>query len=73
MADIATPSAATMSTIDAGAEPAQKGQNSKPEKPDEDRYKKDLAEAEKENAAAQEDLVRGLILGLAMNCQVSSY
>lgn len=57
MADIATPSAATMSTVDAGAEPAQKGQKSKPEKPDEDQYKKDLAKAEKENATAQEELV----------------
>ena len=57
MADIATPSAATISTIDAGAEPAQKSQKSKPEKPDEQKYKEDLAKAEKEHAASQEKVV----------------
>ncbi|KAL8841868.1 MAG: hypothetical protein Q9170_000741 [Blastenia crenularia] len=55
MADIATPSAATMPTIEAGSEPtADKAQKSKPEKPDEQSYKENLAKAEKEYAAAQE-------------------
>lgn len=58
MADIATPSAATMSTIDAGAEPSQKTQKTKPEKPDEHKYKESLGKAQKEHAAAQEKVVR---------------
>ena len=62
MADIATPSAATMSTIDAGAEPVGKTQKAKPEKPDESKYKEDLAKAEKEHAAAQEKVVCLLIV-----------
>ena len=57
MADIATPSAAAMSTIDAGAEPSQKPQKAKPEKPDEQAYQEILAKAEKEHKAAQEKLV----------------
>lgn len=58
MADISTPSAATMSTIDAGSEPvAEKPQKTKPEKPDEQKYKESLAKAEKEYAAAQEKFV----------------
>ena len=57
MADVATPSAATMSTIDAGAEPSQKSQKPRPEKPDEQKYKEDLAKAEKEHAASQEQMV----------------
>ncbi|KAK0514215.1 hypothetical protein JMJ35_002832 [Cladonia borealis] len=54
MADVATPSAATMSIMDAGAEPSSKAQKSRPEKPDEQQYKETLAKAEKEHAAAQE-------------------
>ena len=46
-----------MSTIDAGAEPAAKPQKTKPEKPDEQKYKEELAKAEKEHAAAQEKVV----------------
>lgn len=57
MADIATPSAATMSTIDAGPEPSQKAQKTKPEKPDEQTYKESLGKAQKEHAAAQERVV----------------
>lgn len=60
MADIATPSAATMSTIDAGAEHIQKPQKPKPEKPDEQNFKDNLQKAEKEHAAAQERFVGGL-------------
>ena len=59
MADIATPSAATMSIIDAGAEQvAGKAQKTRPEKPDEQVYKESLAKADKEYAAAQEKFVR---------------
>lgn len=61
MADIATPSAATISTIDAGSEPSQKSQKAKPEKPekpDEQKYKESLAKAQKEHVAAQEKVVR---------------
>ena len=58
MADVATPSAATMSIMDAGAEPSPKVQKSRPEKPDEQQYKENLAQAEKEHAAAQEKVVR---------------
>ena len=58
MADIATPSAATMSTIDAGSEPPQKSQKSRPEKPDEQSYQELLAKAESEHKAAQEKVVR---------------
>lgn len=61
MADMATPSAATMSTIDAGAEPTHKAQKSKPEKPekpDEQHYQEILAKADKEHKAAQEKVVR---------------
>ncbi|KAI4255966.1 MAG: hypothetical protein LQ352_002317 [Teloschistes flavicans] len=55
MADLATPSAATMSTIDAGSEPnPEKAHKVKPDKPDEQLYKESLAKAEKEYAAAQE-------------------
>jgi hypothetical protein len=54
MADVATPPA---------AEATQgKQQIVKPEKPDEDKYKEDLAKAEKEHAAAQEKLVSHLLL-----------
>ncbi|KAK5017342.1 multicopy suppressor of BFA (Brefeldin A), partial [Cryomyces antarcticus] len=55
MADLATPSAATMS---AGATSAPTGKDkthvSKPERPDEEQYKESLAKAEKELAASNE-------------------
>ena len=60
MADVATPSAVTMSTMDATAEHSSKVQKSRPEKPDEQQYKESLAKAEKEHAAAQEKVVRRL-------------
>ncbi|KAI9871105.1 MAG: hypothetical protein M1830_003307 [Pleopsidium flavum] len=57
MADLATPSAATMSTVNAGADRVDdKTSKIKPEKPDEEKYKADLAKAEKEHAAVQERL-----------------
>jgi len=58
MADMATPSAAAMSTMDAEA-PTGKGkpQVVKPEKPDEEQYKKDVEKAEKEHAEAKKKLV----------------
>lgn len=57
MAELATPSAATISTIDAGSEPSQKTQKTKPEKPDEQKYRENLGKAQKEHAAAQEKVV----------------
>jgi hypothetical protein len=67
MADVATPSAATMATTDTTASTAStasasktKQQFVKPEKPDEEQYKTELARAEKEHAASQERLVRAL-------------
>ena len=65
MADVATPSAATMAATDTTASTAStasasktKQQFVKPEKPDEEQYKAELAKAEKEHAASQERLVR---------------
>jgi hypothetical protein len=59
MADVATPPA---------AEATQgKQQIVKPEKPDEDKYKEDLAKAEKEHTAAQEKLVGQYPLWLAFH------
>ena len=65
MAELATPAAATMSTIDAGAskpasKPASKSKApvAKPERPDEEQYKKSLAAAEKELQTAKDHLVR---------------
>jgi hypothetical protein len=49
MADVATPPAAEASQ--------DKTQVVKPEKPDDDKYKEDLAKAEKEHTAAQDKLV----------------
>ena len=56
MADVATPPAAQAATADASASQG-KQQIVKPEKPDEEKYKEDLAKAEKEHTAAQEKLV----------------
>jgi hypothetical protein len=56
MAELATPSAAQVATADATA-PQKKQENVRPEKPDEDKYKEDLAKAEKEHQAAQDKLV----------------
>ncbi|KAF2134558.1 hypothetical protein P153DRAFT_305048 [Dothidotthia symphoricarpi CBS 119687] len=56
MAEFATPSAAQVATADASAAPQEKQQITKPEKPDEEKYKTDLAQAEKEHTAAQEKL-----------------
>lgn len=64
MADVATPAAIDMAlgTTNAdnadNADNAEKTHKSKPEKPDEEKYKADLAKAEKEHAASQEKLVR---------------
>ncbi|KAI9808863.1 MAG: hypothetical protein M1827_007186 [Pycnora praestabilis] len=63
MAEMATPSAATISTSDPeasspalAAERTQKPRPEKPEKPDEETYKSDLAKAEKDHSAVQERL-----------------
>ena len=57
MADVATPSAIDMTIGPSAADTTEKSQKTKPEKPDEPKYKEDLAKAEKEHAAAQEKLV----------------
>ena len=77
MADVATPSAATMATIDAGAEHPVKASKPKPEKPDEEAYKEALRNAEQENSKAQEKLVCLLvaenILGSMLNCGFANH
>lgn len=65
MADLATPSAAAISTIDAGASapaPATKDKSTvtKPERPDQETYEKELAKAQKDLDAAVERQVRHL-------------
>ena len=57
MADVGTASAIDISTSNPTPE-VEKQHRARPEKPDEDKYKTDLAKAEKEHAAAQERLVR---------------
>lgn len=58
MADVSTPSVATLSMIDTGSDRPEKQQKGRPEKPDEQLYKEKLAKAEREHTAAQEKLVR---------------
>jgi len=58
MADLATPSAALISTMDATAEEATKQHASKPEKPDESAFKESVEKARKALASAQEATVR---------------
>ncbi|EMD66175.1 hypothetical protein COCSADRAFT_137509 [Bipolaris sorokiniana ND90Pr] len=55
MADVATPPAAQKATAN-GSAPQGKQQIVKPDKPDEEKYKEELAKLEKEHAAAQEKL-----------------
>lgn len=66
MAELATPSAAQVATTDATA-PQEKQQIVRPEKPDEDKYKEDLAKAEKEHQAAQDKLVRFVISNTSLS------
>ncbi|KAK1022315.1 multicopy suppressor of BFA (Brefeldin A), partial [Friedmanniomyces endolithicus] len=56
MADVGTPSAMAMSTSNAGAEASKDkaAPPSKPERPDEETYKKDLSKAEKDLRAAED-------------------
>ncbi|KAF4552463.1 Hypothetical protein D9617_10g074450 [Elsinoe fawcettii] len=56
MADLATPGAATMSTINAKADApaASSGSKTKPERPDEESFRTALAKAEKELSAVQD-------------------
>lgn len=63
MADLATPSAATMGTINAGATPdtTTKQAITKPEKPDEASFKAELEKLRKALGDAQESTVRLLI------------
>ena len=64
MADLATPSAATMGTINAGATPDTPKQQTiaKPEKPDEAAFKAELEKLRKALSAAQESTVRSPVL-----------
>ena len=57
MADVATTSAIDMSLGTTDTDNVEKNHKSRPEKPDEEKYKAELAKAEKEYAAAQEKLV----------------
>jgi hypothetical protein len=57
MADVATPPAAQAASTNGAAAPQGKQQIVKPDKPDEEKYKEDLAKLEKEHTAAQEKLV----------------
>jgi len=57
MADVATPASIDMALGTTNDSNAEKTHKSKPEKPDEEKYKADLAKAEKEHAASQERLV----------------
>ncbi|CAN9408445.1 unnamed protein product [Alternaria sp. RS040] len=56
MADVATPPAAQATSTNGTAAPKEKQQIVKPDKPDEDKYKEELAKLEKEHTAAQEKL-----------------
>lgn len=59
MAEAATPSAIAMSTSNAGAQDKGKAAPvQKPERPDEEAFKAELAKAEKDLKASQERLVR---------------
>jgi len=65
MADLATPSAADIGTIGAGAQTPTNAASkdkaapaSKPERPDEEAYKAELAKAEKELRASEDRMVR---------------
>lgn len=55
MADVAPPSASATSTADAGKDKA--APPVKPERPDEEQYKSDVAKAEKELRAAEDRMV----------------
>lgn len=57
MADVATPPAAQATATNGAAASKEKQQIVKPDKPDEDKYKEELAKLEKEHTAAQEKLV----------------
>ena len=60
MADVATPSAVDMATSNIKPdrqETTEKPEKKRPEKPDEEKYKADLAKAEKEHSTSQEALV----------------
>lgn len=74
MADLQTPSAAAISTIDAGSDKSEVApkkastQKSRPEKPDEHSYKEKLAKAEKDHADAKAKLVRSMAEAFLLPC-----
>jgi hypothetical protein len=63
---------ADVATIPAAEAPKDKQPVVKPEKPDEDKYKEDLAKAEKEHTAAQEKLVSDRISQRPVKTETSS-
>lgn len=63
MAELATPSAAQISTSGAAKTAPKNAPVAKPEKPDEEAYKSELAKAEKDLKAAEERMVRVIIYG----------
>jgi hypothetical protein len=69
MADLATPSAAQISTSGAAkTAPKQTSAVVKPEKPDEEAYKAELAKAEKDLKAAEERMVSLLVAMRQVAC-----
>ena len=73
MADVATPSAIDMSLGTTNSDNIEKTHKSRPEKPDEEKYKAELAKAEKEHAAAQEKLVCLLLSFMLHSGHVRTY
>ena len=66
MADVSTPSAVAMNTIDAGAEPSQKPPSrpaEKPEKPDEAAFREAEDKLKKDFELAQKKTVSSTYLG----------
>ena len=72
MADVATPPAAQATSTNGAAAPKEKQQIVKPDKPDEDKYKEDLAKAEKEHQAAQDKLVGFLNFDVRLGARTCS-
>lgn len=72
MADVGTPSAVAMGTSNAGAEPTKDkaAPPTKPERPDDESYKMELAKAEKELRASEERMVCFLSRGSCIESRV---
>lgn len=66
MADLATPAAAEMSTVGAGAQAPKEEKAAppaKPERPDDEQYKTDLGKAEKELRSSEDRMVSCISFG----------